>query len=87
MLSRDQLQAFEQNEYLLIDSLLNHDLLELMRYAFDCLDRYRNLLDLDDSFLQVVSHPVLYLAIASILDSPPQLLQFDGINRQSGQGD
>ena len=87
MLSPDQLQAFEQNGYHLIDNLLNHDLLEQMRYAFDRLDRYRNLLDLDNSFLQVASHPVLYLAIASILDSPPQLLQFDGINRQSGQGD
>ena len=87
MLSPDQLQAFEQNGYHLIDNLLNHDLLEQMRYAFDRLDRYRNLLDLDDSFLQVASHPVLYSATASILNSPPQLLQFDGINRQSGQVD
>ena len=87
MLNIAELKAFELNGYHVIDNLLSTKLLEQTREAFDRLESYRNLIDLDGFFLQIASHSDLYSVIASILNSPPQLLQFDGINRQQGQGD
>jgi len=87
MLNTEKIKEFEQNGYHVMDNLLSRELLEQTRDAFNGLESYRNLLDLDDSFLQIASHPELYSAIASILNSPPQLLQFDGINRAPGHGD
>ena len=86
MLETNQLEFFEEQGYFTLDNLLVDDRLQQIRHAFDRLDSYRNLLDLDTAFLPLANHPVLCSAIESILQSPPQLLQFDAINRCPGQG-
>ena len=82
MLTSSQKEEFNKNGYHIIERMLEVDLLAQICHAFDQLDEYRNLLDHDISFLSVANHPILVSAIESILESRPQLLQFDGIARQ-----
>ncbi len=50
MLNIAELKAFELNGYHVIDNLLSTKLLEQTREAFDRLESYRNLIDLDVFF-------------------------------------
>ena len=82
MLTSSQKEEFNKNGYHIIERMLEVDLLAQICHAFDQLDEYRNLLDHDITFLGVANHPILVSAIESILESRPQLQQFDGIARQ-----
>ncbi len=87
MLTLSQKEEFNQNGYYVIERMLETDLLARICHAFDLLEGYRNLLDHDITFLSVANHPILVSAIESILESRPQLLQFDGIARQPNTPD
>ena len=87
MLNSDEIQQFEKDGYFVIARLLKGEMLERIRGAFDRLDGYHNLLDRDMTFLEVAAMPALLDPIKSLLCLHPQLLQFDGVNRNPGGGE
>ena len=87
MLNPDEIRRFETEGYYIIEDLLQGEALDRIAAAFNRLERYRNLLDLDFTFLEVAAHPTLLAAVKSLLSPHPQLLQYDGIARLPGSKD
>jgi ectoine hydroxylase-related dioxygenase (phytanoyl-CoA dioxygenase family) len=87
MLNPEKVQQFFDEGYCVLETLLEGEALQRIRDAFDRLEAYRNLIDHDETLLEVAAHPKLIAAIKAILTPHPQLLQFDGIARQPGNDD
>ena len=87
MLNSDNIRQFERDGYFVIQRLLEGELLDRIREAFNRLDGYHNLLDRDMTFLEVAAMPALLDPIKLLLCPHPHLLQFDGVNRDPGSGD
>ena len=87
MFDPEKIQQFFNDGYCVLDRLLSGVALRRIRDAFDRLNGYRNLIDHDQTLLEVAAHPRLITAIKAILTPHPQLLQFDGIARQPGSDD
>ena len=59
MLDSDEIQQFEKDGYCVSQRLLEGELLNGIREAFDRLDGYHNLLDRDMTFLGLAAMPTL----------------------------
>ncbi len=59
MLNSDEVQQFERDRFFVNRRLLDGELLNRMRDAFDQLDGYHNLLDRDMNFLGLAAMPTL----------------------------